>query len=83
MTEKDPHNYRAVGWSMVLVAAGLTGIGLIALFIGGDVLYSDSFQRARTADFEHCKSISFEGPECAKYLDKIGTPISGITVNGT
>ena len=47
MEEEDPHNYRAVGWSMVAVAAGLAGIGLLALFIGDDVLYSDNFQRAK------------------------------------
>ena len=78
MTDKDPHNYRAVGWSMVAVAGGLAAIGLIALFIGGDVLYSDNFQRAKTAEFEHCKGINFEGPVCAKYLDRINTPTSGV-----
>lgn len=76
--EKDPHNYRAVGWSMVVVAAGLAGIGLIALFIGDDVLYSDNFQRAKTAEFEHCKTLDFEGSMCAKYADRINTPISGV-----
>ena len=81
MVEKDPHNYRAVGWSMVVVAAGLAGIGLIALFIGEDVLYADNFQRAKTAEFEHCKGINFEGEQCEKYLDRIGTPISGVFVD--
>ena len=28
---KDPHNYRAVGWSMVVVSVSLTIIGLIAI----------------------------------------------------
>lgn len=78
MAEKDPHNYRAVGWSMVVVAAGLAAIGLIALFIGDDVLYADNFQRAKTAEFEHCKTINFEGVSCEKYLAKINTPASGV-----
>ena len=76
--EEDPHNYRAVGWSMVVVAAGLVGIGLLALFIGDDVLYSDNFQRAKTAEFEHCKTLNFEGTMCEKYVDRINTPISGV-----
>ena len=82
MADKDPHNYRAVGWSMVTVAGGLAAIGLIALFIGGDVLYSDNFQRAKTAEFEHCKRINFEGQNCAKYMDRINTPVSGVFTDG-
>lgn len=78
MEEPDPHNYRAVGWSMVVVAAGLAGIGLLALFIGDDVLYSDNFQRAKTAEFEHCKALNFEGTMCEKYADRINTPVSGV-----
>jgi len=82
MADKDPHNYRAVGWSMVAVAGGLAAIGLLALFIGNDVLYSDNIQRAKTAEFEHCKQINFEGPECAKFLDRINTPASGVFTDG-
>ena len=78
MTDKDPHNYRSVGWSMVAVAGGLAAIGLIALFIGDNVLYSDNFQRAKTAEFEHCRGINFEGPACSKYMNKINTPTSGV-----
>ena len=78
MEEKDPHNYRAVGWSMVAVAGGLAAIGILAIFIGDDVLYADNFQRAKTAEFEHCKGINFEGPTCEKYLDRINNEISGI-----
>ncbi len=81
MVEKDPHNYRSVGWAMITVAAGLAGIGLIALFIGGDVLYSDNFQRAKTAEFNHCKSINFESNICDKYLDRINTEISDVFVD--
>ncbi len=78
MVEKDPHNYRAVGWSMVVVAGGLAAIGLIALFIGGDVLYADSLQRAKTAEFDRCKEMDFADPSCSKYTDRINTPSSGI-----
>ena len=81
MVEKDPHNYRSAGYGMIAVAAGLAGIGLIALFIGGDVLYADNFQRAKTAEFEHCKDINFEGVICEKYIDRINTPISGVFVD--
>ncbi len=78
MADKDPHNYRAVGWSMVAVAGGLAAIGLLALFIGGDVLYADNYQRAKTAEFEQCKEMNFEGAMCSKYLNRINTPASGI-----
>jgi len=82
MAEKDPHNYRAVGWSMVAVAGGLAAIGLLALFIGDDVLYADNIQRAKTAEFEQCKEMNFEGAMCSKYLNRINTPASGVFTGG-
>lgn len=78
MADRDPHNYRAVGWSMVAVAGGLAAIGLLAVFIGDDVLYSDNIQRAKTAEFEYCMELDFEDPACSKFLDRINTPASGV-----
>ncbi len=46
---QNPHHYRKVGWSMVLVAASLAAIGLVQLWIGPDVLYADDMQRDKTA----------------------------------
>jgi len=42
---KEPHNYAKVGYSMIVVAASLTAIALIALAIGGDVLFADNMAR--------------------------------------
>jgi hypothetical protein len=52
---KDPHNYRQVGYSMILVAASLAAIGIIALFTADDVLLSDNIARDKTAHFNECK----------------------------
>ena len=43
---KEPHNYRAVGYSMIVVAGSLALIGIITLAIGSDVLFADRIQRA-------------------------------------
>ena len=45
---QDPHNYRKVGYSMVLVAASLAAIGLVQVGIGPDVLFADDMQRDKT-----------------------------------
>lgn len=81
MEEKDPHNYRAVGLSMIVVASGLAGIGLIALFIGGDVLYADTFQRDKTIEFNECKENDFTDPVCDKYRDRVKSDVSGIILD--
>ena len=44
---QNPHHYRKVGYSMILVAASLAAIGLVQLAIGPDVLYADSMQRVK------------------------------------
>lgn len=64
---KEPHNYRAVGYSMILVAASLSMIGIIALLIGDDVLFADTIQREKTAHFENCKQNNFVLEGCEKY----------------
>jgi hypothetical protein len=49
---KDPHNYRAVGWSMVVVAGSLAIIGLLVLAIGQDPYFSDKILKQKQAEFE-------------------------------
>ena len=61
---QNPHHYRKVGWSMVLVAASLAVIGVLQLAIGPDVLFADDMQRDRTAFFEMCKAGNYHGEGC-------------------
>jgi plastocyanin len=61
---QDPHNYRKVGYSMILVAASLAVIGLIQVGIGQDVLFGDQMQRDKTAFFEMCKAGNYLGEGC-------------------
>ena len=65
---QNPHHYRKVGWSMVLVAASLAAIGLIQLWIGPDVLYADDMQRDKTAFFEMCKAGNFMQEGCDMFI---------------
>ena len=64
---ENPHNYRKVGYSMILVAASLAIIGMIHITIGEDVLYGDQMQRDKTAFFEECKAIFYDSEECQKF----------------
>ena len=75
---KDPHNYAKVGYSMILVSASLAAIAIIGLFIGEDVLFGDNIQRAKTAEFEYCKSVNFEAVSCEQFLDRINNPIADV-----
>lgn len=52
---------------MIAVAASLALIGMLHLAIGQNVLTGDDIQRAKTAEFEHCKETNFAGDECRKY----------------
>ena len=65
---KEPHHLAKVGFSMILVSASLTAIGLIALAIGSDVLFADTIQRTKTANFEECKANDFVDEGCEKYM---------------
>ena len=65
---ENPHHYRKVGWSMVLVAASLAAIGLVQLWIGPDVLYADDMQRDKTAFFEMCKAGNFMQEGCDMFI---------------
>ncbi len=50
--EKNPHNYRTVGYSMILVAASLVVIALLYLAIGDDVLYSDRVSKEKQYEYK-------------------------------
>ena len=54
---KDPHNHRAVGWSMVVVAGALASIGLLVLAIGNDPYFSDNIMKQKQAEFEKMKQM--------------------------
>ena len=74
---ENPHNYRKVGYSMILVAASLSLIGIIHITIGENVLFGDEMQRDKTAFFEECKAIFYNSEECQKF-DKPGNTLYAI-----
>jgi len=78
---KETHNHAQVGYAMIMVAGSLAAIGLIALFIGGDVLFGDNIQRDNTAHFNECKNNDFKTEGCEKYHGRINSEISGIYVD--
>lgn len=78
---KDPHNHAKVGHSMIVVSASLAAIGILALAIGADVLFSDNISRDSTKHFEDCKANDFQPDGCEKYWDRINNKISGIYVD--
>ena len=78
---KDPHNYRQVGYSMIVVAGSLAAIGLIALFTADDVLLSDNISRDKTAHFDECKMNDFKTDGCEIYLERINNEASGVFVD--
>ncbi len=78
---KEPHNHAQVGYSMIVVSASLAIIGIIALFIGADVLFGDNIQRDATAHFNECKNNDFKSEDCEKYHSRINSEISGIYVD--
>ena len=57
---KDPHNYRAVGWSMVVVAGSLAVIGLLVLVLYDDPFFSDNIMREKEKEFEERKKLEME-----------------------
>ncbi|MDC0171381.1 plastocyanin/azurin family copper-binding protein [Candidatus Nitrosopelagicus sp.] len=71
---QDPHNYRKVGYSMILVAASLAAIGIVQVAIGPDVLYADQMQRDNTAFFEMCKAGNYMQEGCEMF-DKPGNTL--------
>ncbi|MEC7710896.1 MAG: hypothetical protein VX587_01105 [Thermoproteota archaeon] len=71
---QNPHHYRKVGYSMILVAASLAVIGIVQVWIGPDVLYADQMQRDSTAFFEMCKAGNYMQEGCDKF-DKPGNTL--------
>jgi plastocyanin len=71
---QNPHNYRKVGYSMILVAASLAAIGIVQVAIGPDVLYADQMQRDKTAFFEMCKAGNYMQEGC-ELFDKKGNTL--------
>ena len=65
---QDPHNYRKVGYSMILVAASLAAIGIVQVWIGPDVLFADDMQRDKTAFFEMCKAGNYMQEGCDMFI---------------
>jgi len=78
---KEPHYHAKVGYAMIMVSASLTAIALIALAIGGNVLFADNIQRDSTAHFNECKENDFKTEGCEKYHGRINSEISGIYVD--
>lgn len=48
----EPHNYRTVGYSMIMVSASLVVIALLYLAIGDDVLYSDHVSKQKQFEYK-------------------------------
>ena len=71
---ENPHHYRKVGFSMILVAGSLAAIGIIHISIGENVLFGDQMHRDKTAFFEECKAIFYATEECQKFLKAGNTP---------
>ena len=78
---KEPHNHAKVGYSMIIVSASLAIVGILALAIGGDVLFADNMQRDSTLHFNECKENDFKSEGCEKYWNRINNEISGIYVD--
>jgi hypothetical protein len=57
---KEPHNYRAVGWSMVAVAGSLAAIGLLLLALLDEPFYSDNIMNEKIKQFEETKKQTAE-----------------------
>ncbi|MGI0010760.1 MAG: hypothetical protein ACREAE_05115 [Nitrosopumilaceae archaeon] len=57
---KEPHNYRTVGWSMVVVAASLAAIGLLVLALYDEPFFSDSIMNEKQKKFKEMKQNATE-----------------------
>jgi hypothetical protein len=70
MAETQSHNYRAVGYSMILVAASLVVIALLYLAIGDDVLYSDRVAKQKQYEYKQFLEESKQKMEEAASIQK-------------
>lgn len=48
----EPHNYRKVGFSMIIVSASLVVIALLYVSIGDDVLFSDRIGKQKQFEYQ-------------------------------
>lgn len=62
----EPHNYRTVGYSMIMVAASLVVIALLYLAIGDDVLYSDRVGKQKQFEYNQMLEEMKEKQETAE-----------------
>jgi Tfp pilus assembly protein PilX len=65
MSEVNPHNYRTVGYSMIIVAASLVVIALLYLAIGDDVLYSDRVGKQKQLEYQQFSEEAKKAEEAA------------------
>ena len=49
---KEPHNYRDVGWAMVVVAGALASIGILVLVLHNQPFFSDSMMNEKIKQSE-------------------------------
>ena len=75
---KEPHNYRAVGWSMVAVAGALAAIGLLFLVLHGQPFFSDNIMNEKIKQFEEMKKKSTEMGNSTG--EKMGEPKPGMVI---
>jgi hypothetical protein len=75
---KDPHNYRAVGWSMIAVAGSLAAIGLLLLALHDDPFFSDNMMNEKIKQFEEMKQQTTEMVNSTG--EKMGEPKPGMAI---
>lgn len=66
----EPHNYRTVGYSMIMVAASLVVIALLYLAIGDDVLYSDRVAKEKQFEYQQFLEEAKEKLDLEKSQEK-------------
>lgn len=70
----EPHNYRTVGYSMIMISAALVAIALLYLAIGEDVLYSDHISREKQMEYkqmvEEAKQVAQQGKNLSVDLNE-------------
>ncbi len=64
----EPHNYRTVGYSMIMISAALVVIGLLYLAIGEDVLYSDHISREKQMEYKQMVEEAKQSAQQGKNL---------------
>lgn len=75
---KEPHNYRAVGWSMVAVAGSLAAIGLLLLALHDDPFFSDNMMNEKIKQFEETKQKTAEMVNST--AEKLSEPKPGMAI---